>query len=417
MRPTVISLFTGAGGLDLGFEAAGFETRVAVEKDDTAVATLKANRQWPILHGDIHEITSEEILGASSLKEGTADVLIGGPPCQPFSKSGYWATGDSLRLKDARAGTLAAYLRMLRDTLPRVFLLENVPGLLFRGKDEGLQLIWRAVGEINRDRGVNYSLAVERLNAALYGVPQTRERVFIVGSRDGRVFRFPEPTHGDPDRLPRLEPYMTAWDAIGDLEDSEDHPDLKLRGKWADLVPSIPEGENYLWHTDRSGGLPLFKWRSRYWSFLLKLSKRRPCWTLQASPGPATGPFHWKNRRLSGRELARLQTFPDDFVMMGSLAEVQRQIGNAVPAALAEVLGRSIRPRLLDEPDVSLRRTLFPERRVPVPRAERVRPVGKKYLDRIGDHEAHPSTGKGYSAMPGEDDEAARVQRRLPLSA
>src|SRR5579864_5823702 len=113
--PKAISLYTGAGGLDLGFEAAGFATAVAVEIDPEAVATLRANRSWPVLDRDIHSIDSAELLERASLGEGEADVLIGGPPCQPFSKSGYWANGDTLRLDDRRAGTLAAYLRILRD--------------------------------------------------------------------------------------------------------------------------------------------------------------------------------------------------------------------------------------------------------------------------------------------------------------
>lgn len=127
---SVISLFSGAGGLDLGFEAAGFETSVAVEIDRDAVATLRANRGWPVLDRDIHTIGSDEMLATAGLGIGDADMLIGGPPCQPFSKAGYWSTGDSLRLDDARAGTIGAYLRVLRDTLPKAFLLENVPGLV-----------------------------------------------------------------------------------------------------------------------------------------------------------------------------------------------------------------------------------------------------------------------------------------------
>src|SRR5262249_52462771 len=102
-----------------------------------------------------------------------------------------------------------------------------------------------------------------------YGVPQHRERVFIVASSDGKQFKFPMETHGD------LEPYRTAWDALGDLPERLNDSALKVGGKWAELLPSIPEGENYLWHTARGGGMPLFGWRTRYWSFLLKLAKNR----------------------------------------------------------------------------------------------------------------------------------------------
>ncbi len=383
----VLSLYTGAGGLDLGFEAAGFETAAAVEIDPEAVATLRHNRDWPVLDRDIHLISSREILATAGLAEGEADALIGGPPCQPFSKSGYWASGDTLRLGDPRAGTLAEYLRVLRDTLPKTFLLENVPGLAYRGKAEGLVLIARMIESINRDRGVSYTISVDRLNAADFGAPQSRERVFVIGAREGADFVFPEPTQ---------ERYATAWDAIGDLEEDDD-PALRLRGKWADLLPSIPEGQNYLWHTERGDGLPLFGWRRRYWSFLLKLSKALPSWTIQAQPGPAIGPFHWKSRRLSARELCRLQTVPDGYTVLGSLAAVQRQIGNAVPSALAEALARALRRQLFGD-RIDLRSRLAPAPRGPVPGAEPVREVPSKYLHLMGSHAAHPGTGMGYAA-------------------
>ncbi len=413
----LISLYTGAGGLDLGFEAAGFETAVAVEIDPEAVATLRHNRDWPVLDRDIHSIPSTELLAAAGLIEGEADALIGGPPCQPFSKSGYWASGDTLRLEDSRAGTLGAYLRVLRDTLPKTFLLENVPGLAYRGKSEGIELIEKSIRKINRDRGTLYDLAVARLNAADYGVPQLRERVFVIGSRDGKGFSFPAPTHTGPSggQLPLgLKPHSTAWDAIGDLE-ADPEESLRARGRWADLLPSIPEGANYQWHTARGGGESLFGWRRRYWSFLLKLAKGQPSWTIQAQPGPAIGPFHWKNRRLSARELCRLQTIPDDYSVLGSLSSVQRQLGNAVPAALGEVLARSIRQQLMGD-EVTLDLRLIPASRGPVPRRERVRPVPQKYWHLIGDHEAHPGTGQGYAAVKRKSGSEDRVEAELAFA-
>jgi DNA (cytosine-5)-methyltransferase 1 len=130
--------------LDLGFEAAGFETAVAVEMDATCCRTLCLNRRWPVIERDIHEVTSSELLRIAKLKRGEADVLIGGPPCQPFSKSGYWARGDAMRLDDPRSSTLTAYLRVLRDVQPKAFLLENVYGLAYRGKSEGSSALWQA---------------------------------------------------------------------------------------------------------------------------------------------------------------------------------------------------------------------------------------------------------------------------------
>jgi DNA (cytosine-5)-methyltransferase 1 len=403
-RRKVISLYTGAGGLDLGLEAAGFETAVCVEFDPEAVATLRHNRGWPILDRDIHDIPSKEILQVGGLQEGEADLLAGGPPCQPFSKSGYWARGDSRRLDDPRATTLEAYLRLLRDTKPKAFLIENVSGLAYQNKDEGLSLLRETIERINESAGTEYTFVVALLNAADYGVPQERERFFIVGFRDGTEFKFPRRTHGNLEDGPvqleigeeGLEPYRTAWDAIGDLEDDED-PELHVTGKWAELLPSIPEGENYLYHTDRGEGLPLFGWRRRYWSFLLKLSKRLPSWTITAQPGPAIGPFHWRSRRLSMRELCRIQTFPDGFEVLGGLRSVQKQVGNAVPSALAELLGLEIES-LLGGRARPRAPSLLPPRRKPVPPRERIRRVPAKYQDLVGEHEPHPGTGQGYAA-------------------
>jgi DNA (cytosine-5)-methyltransferase 1 len=122
-------------------------------------------------------------------------------------------------------------------------------------------------------------------------------RFFLVAHREGKIFNFPLPMHApsnENDSLPIKgnNTYVTAWDAIGEIEASTESEDLRMKGRWTDLLPSIPEGENYLWHTNRKGGLRLFGWRTRYWSFLLNLSKSRPSWTIQARPGPAIGPFH-----------------------------------------------------------------------------------------------------------------------------
>jgi len=392
-KPTVISLFSGAGGLDLGFEAAGFDMVAAVEFDRDCCETLRANRPtWRVIERSIFDVPSAELSRA-----GDVDVLIGGPPCQPFSKSGYWLRGDVARLNDPRASTLAAYLRVLRDTTPRSFLLENVEGLTYRGKDEALRFLLDAIQGINRTQGTNYQPCIRVLNAADFGVPQLRERVFIVASREGQEFQFPVPTH-TATSAPGLESHRTAWDAIGDLVEEVGDEDLAVRGKWAGLLPSIPEGNNYLWHTDRMGGTPLFGWRRRYWSFLLKLAKDRPSWTIQGHPGPAIGPFHWRSRRLSARELCRIQTFPDDYRLTGSRASVQKQAGNAVPSLLAEVLAREIRVQLLGLRKARGELKLALPRRVPVPGPETTRSVPRKYLVLRGKHAPHPGTGQGAGA-------------------
>lgn len=391
-RPrTVVSLFTGAGGLDIGLEAAGFETRVAVEMDGDAVRTLKANFNWPVIDRDLRTVSSARILDEAGLQPEQVDLLAGGPPCQPFSRS-HWRGPKGMA--DPRASTLKYYLRALREIRPKAFLMENVP---WKSGDraDAVELVRSELRHINRKYGTKYTIALQKLDAAAYGVPQHRERFFIIGHRDGRELTFPEPTHGEDKGL---KPFLTAWDAIGDLPDETDE-ELFSSAYWADLLPSIPEGLNYLHHTDRGQGKPIFGWRTRYWSFLLKLSKQRPSRTLTANPGPLTGPLHWKNRRLSMREMCRLQTFPDNFTPEGSLYSIRRQIGNAVPCALAEMLGLEIRDQLLGEKSARRqKRKLLLKRKSPTPRAERTRPVPKKYEKHFGRHEAHPGIGKGPGA-------------------
>ena len=412
-----ISLFTGVGGLDFGFEAAGFRTAVAVEMDAVSCRTIALNRDWPIIEDDIHRVDSRVILRKADLRPSEPDLLVGGPPCQPFSKSGYWKSGDAGRLDDPRAGTLVAFLRVLRDVRPRAFLLENVHGLAFRGKDEGLQFLLNGIHEVNRQAKTNYKVFWQTLNAAQYGVPQLRERVFLVGSRDGRPFIFPPATHWDLSdgfqfTNTELLPYKTAWDALGDLPAPSEDESLKVGGFWADLLPSIPEGQNYLHHTPRGAGKPLFGWRTRYWSFLLKLAKRRPSWTIQAQPGPAIGPFHWSNRKLSVAELCRLQTFPDGLTFDCSRNEVQRLLGNAVPSLMTEILAREIRAQFFD-----LRRTpglkLMPRAQPETPGPERVKPVPKKYLELQGDHAEHPGEGKGVGAKKRQGGARPRTEPAL----
>jgi len=402
----LVSLFTGAGGLDYGFEVAGFKIRVALEMDKDSCATLRNNRPWPVIEQDIHKVKGKQILEAGGLKRGDVDILVGGPPCQPFSKSGYWANGDTKRLKDPRADTLHAFMRCVDELLPEVFFLENVHGISYSGKEEGFQLLQRMTERINRKNGTVYRISWKVLDASNFGVPQQRTRFFLVSHRDGRIFHFPEPTHrsinGGQALLAsdKLAPVVTSWDAIGHFGEPPLDENLRVNGKWGDLLPSIPEGENYLWHTNRKGGLPLFGWRTRYWSFLLKLAKARPSWTIQAQPGPAVGPFHWNNRRLSVKEMAAIQTFPKDTEFVGGRNSVQKQIGNAVPSLLSEILARAITEQLFDIPARGHPILTVAPRR-PIPPPEPVQPVPEEYFKFVGRHPDHPGTRKGRSAKSG----------------
>lgn len=404
MNPTVISLFSGAGGLDYGFEAAGFDTRVCVEVDEDACDTLRASRPWAVLEADALEMGADSILAAADLDRCEADILISGPPCQPFSNAGIWVSGDVPGLRDPRAATLDALMTIWEGTLPRTVLLENVPGFAHRWGSEALAYVVSRIGQINARHGTRYRPQWSVLNSADYGVPQIRRRFVLVASRAGELFEFPEPTHqarhvhrtghGRSD----LEPHRTAWDAIGGIG-MQRFEELEPTGRWARLLPSIPEGKNYLFHTDRGEGLPLFGWRRRYWSFLLKLSKDLPSWTIQAEPGPATGPFHWTSRKLSTLELCRLQTFPRDVRVCGGDRAVRRQLGNAVPSLLAEVIARDIRVQLLHIEPVESLPNLLPSARVDRPPPEPLAEVAEEYLVLVNSDDSHPGPGLGRGAL------------------
>lgn len=406
-RLSVLSLFTGAGGLDLGLEAAGFAPVLCVEVDEDSRQTIKRNRpKWRLSDpGDIYQLDAERLLHQSGLKPRQLTLLAGGPPCQPFSKSRYWTRGDAPRLRDPRARTLQAYVEVVKAMLPQVLLLENVNGLAFNGKDEGLRLLERGLRQINKDHSTSYVPNVITINAAEYGVPQIRERVFVLASIDGGQIRISEPTHGDD---PKREPFLTAWDAIGDLDVNTWSSELNATGRWARLLPSIPEGQNYLWHTPRNtrnGGEPLFGWRTRFWSFLLKLAKAQPSWTIQAEPGPATGPFHWKNRLLSIEEMALLQTFPRGYTIVGPWRSARRQVGNAVPPAMGELFGLEVRSQLFGQ-RVRRALSLLPKRRPDRPPPEPITPVPHVYLKLRGKHHDHPGTGLGPAARRRERAES-----------
>jgi len=341
-RGVAISLFSGAGGLDLGVEQAGFRCAAAVEVDGDAADTMEKNFSGlnaPVIRGDILHVPTREILRSAGLKgRERPDLLVGGPPCTPFSKSGFWLEWKRAGL-DPDASLLQAYTRVLAEARPRAFILENVYALIYNNK-ASRPAFERLLREID-EAGYACNWAV--LNAADYGVPQLRPRLFVVGRPKGkRVPVLPAPTHGG--RWERRStgdierPHVTAGQVLDGLVTTPE-PEEVLRGQWRHLLPEVPPGGNYLHFTaERGHPAPVFDWRSRYWSFLLKLDPGRPSPTIQAQPGPNVGPFHWENRRLRVPELKRLFTFPDDFEFVGRRSSIQAQIGNSVPPALARAV-------------------------------------------------------------------------------
>jgi DNA (cytosine-5)-methyltransferase 1 len=341
-----ISLFSGAGGLDLGVEAAGYRVTAAVEVDPDAADTMEKNFPGlasPVIRRDILDVPTLEIIRAAGLRgREQPELLVGGPPCTPFSKSGFWLEWKRAGL-DPDASLLQAYTRVLTEARPRAFILENVYALTYRN-NASAPAFRRLLHEID-DAGYSCTWAV--LNAADYGVPQLRPRLFIVGAPKAKPTpTLPAPTHGG--RWERRAtgggelPHRTAGEALAGLITSAE-PGEVVRGKWGHLLPEIPPGDNYLHFTAKRGhGDPIFKWRSRYWSFLLKLDPGRPSPTIQAHPGPNVGPFHWDNRRLRVPELKRLFAFPDEFEFVGRRASVQAQIGNSVAPQLARRVAEDV---------------------------------------------------------------------------
>ncbi len=340
-----ISLFSGAGGLDLGAESAGYAIRASVEHEHDAAETLRANfPNSAILNRDIKTLSTKELIRAAGLRKGEAELLVGGPPCTPFSKSGNWLEYKRKGL-DPEASLLDHYLRVLAETRPRTFLLENVYGLAYRNHNmPWLEHLLKAAGDLG------YYVNHRVLLAADFGVPQRRQRLFVLGSRS-RMPEFPEPTHSGPHETrtkydETLTPHVTTGDAIGDLADRDELAEEQeaVNGKYGHLLPEIPPGSNYLFFTAKRGHpKPLFEWRKRYWSFLLKLDPAQPSPTIQAQPGPYVGPFHWNNRRLRLGEILRLQTFPEDHSIAGSRRSAQVQVGNAVPPVLAQRVAAALR--------------------------------------------------------------------------
>ena len=347
---TTLSLFSGMGGLDYGLERAGFDNLGCVEFDSAACALLSHNRNWKVFQRDIKSLKVDEIKKHLKLKKGELDLLVGGPPCQSYSKSSFWNENVKRGYKDNRGKLIDDYLRFVEELLPKAFLIENVPGFCYSDQAQGFTNVLKSIQRISRTEGVKYRLDYQVVNCANYGIPQRRERFFLVANRLDREFSFPQITHDSPAsdsvKNGNLKPFNTVGAALSSmpLEDSIDS--LDAGGKWADLLPCIPPGTNYQYFTEKGGGKKLFEYRSRYWTFLLKLSPKEPSWTIQASPGSSTGPFHWENRKLSARELARIQTIPDEIELIGNRNTLQRLIGNAVPSLMGEILGKEIRKQI-----------------------------------------------------------------------
>lgn len=331
-RPTVLSLFAGAGGLDLGFSAAGFETRAFVELERWACDTLRENHPKasvvgpPDHSGDVRDLTKDS-LGEVCKGAKNPDVVAGGPPCQPYSIAAAqrFLRGDE-RFKrtghadSRRGGLFREFFRVVRETEPRAFLLENVPGLLELDQGE-------AIAKVIEDlEGLGYRVAEPRvLEAADFGIPQFRQRVFIMGAMD-QLPVLPTPTHGPHSSLGRAR--LTVAHALAGMPtDLPNHAPRKHEQRSIARYKKLAFGQReHLGRVDR-------------------LDPRRPSKTVIAGGSRGGGRSHlhpFIARTLTVRECARLQTFPDGFEFYGSSARQFTQVGNGVPPLLAEQLARSL---------------------------------------------------------------------------
>lgn len=325
-----LSLFSGGGGLDIAFHDAGFEIIEMVELEAKYVQTLQKNSQqgkW--LDGS--KPICMDIRNYLPTPDLEVDFVIGGPPCQTFSAAGRRAAGVA-GTTDRRGTLFQEYVRILKLLQPKGFLFENVYGITGANKGEAWQEIQEAFTE------VGYSIYFRILDAADYGVPQHRERLFIVGVKQGE-YLFPYPTHGC-DSLDQ-QPYYFAAQAV----EGSDTSDIEagLGGRFGHLLDDIPPGLNYSFYTKEMGyPNPIFSWRSKFSDFLYKADPDVPVRTIKAQGGQYTGPFSWENRRFSISELKRLQTIPDAYKVVGNRQVAIEQIGNSVPPQLGRILALSI---------------------------------------------------------------------------
>lgn len=328
----VLSLFSGGGGLDIGFIKAGFNIVASVEIEEKFCRTLELNKDR--YFGKNHKTICADIslLQPEELPVSEVDFIIGGPPCQSFSAAGRRA-GGVYGINDARGSLFWHFCRFIKHFNPEGFLFENVRGLLQSNKKRDWEIIKASFEELG------YTLSYRVLDAADYGVPQHRERLIVVGLKN-KTFLFPRPTHG-PDS-PTKQPYVSVGEALADIDDPNEIVP-PYGGKYGDLVAEVPPGMNYLYFTEKMGHPnPRFAWRSKFSDFLYKADPKAPCKTIVASQGRYGGPFHWKGRKFTIPELKRIQSFPDDYEIYGSYNLALKQIGNSVAPKFAEIIAKCI---------------------------------------------------------------------------
>lgn len=366
----VISLFSGAMGLDLGLEKAGFRVQVAVECDRFAAETIRRNRpDITVIQRRIEDVSTAEILEAAGLEPGEAALVTGGPSCQAFSTAGQRGS-----ISDPRGILFHEFLRVVREARPRFFVMENVKGVLSaaikhrplieRGPghpllDEEEQLGSALLQILRALRKTGYLIVFDLLNSADFGVPQTRERVLFIGSRDGESIWTPSPTHSC-DGSDGLPPWLTLRQALVDL-DPGGHEYCQLppsKKKWIEMVPEGGNWRDLPIHLQKEAlGAAFVSWGGRS-GFCRRLAWDRPAPALTTRPdSKATMLAHPEELRpLSVQEYARIQQFPDGWSLAGGLPQKYKQLGNAVPVGLGAAVGFLLRTVMRKRKRIVLKR-------------------------------------------------------------
>lgn len=340
---TVIDLFCGCGGLSLGFEMAGFEVELAIDNWEDALVTYRKNHKGTkTLNADLLNLNPQDVEKDYDIHN--IDVIIGGPPCQGFSVAG------KRIIDDDRNKLYKSFVRFVKHFHPKAFVMENVPNILSIGGGAVRDAV------LNDFTDLGYTVTYKVLMASDYGVPQNRRRAIFVGLLNGETFGFPEKNIDKP---------VTTFEALSDLpedsvEDGNSYPiapqsDYQqfIRRNTSKLynhqitnhtpetqriIAMVPDGGNYK-------NLPEEMWSLRKvhiaWT---RMNSHKPCFTIDTGHRHH---FHYKfNRIPTVRESARIQSFPDDFIFIGSRTSQNKQVGNAVPPLMAKAIAEQLKQRL-----------------------------------------------------------------------
>ncbi|GEM_PF-120142 len=313
---SVTSLFSGCGGIDLGFEQEGFRIKWANDNNHWACETYKKNFGDHIVERDIADIRVREV--------PNSDIILGGFPCQDFSM--IWKRGG---IETERGNLYRHFVRIVKAKKPLVFIAENVKGLLTANEGKAVQQIVSDFSE------AGYQVDVKKINFADYGAPQVRKRVLIIGVRKdlGKTFEIPPPSHNESS-------YITAKEALqGVAGASHNNELLNVNPKTVEMLKLIPPGGNF---TAIPKDSPYYV-KGMISHVYRRLHPDKPSTTIIAGGGGGTWGYHYDEPRpLTNRERARLFGYPDDFIFAGSITEVRRQIGNSVPPAGIRPIARAI---------------------------------------------------------------------------